>query len=55
MLVISKTLHQNRPEMIASLQVKTTNSFDVGSNTTLHYLEKILIPSECTQVIGIGG
>jgi len=55
LLVISKSLHQCRPEIAASLPHDVAIYADVGSNPTLQHLKKIPIPRGCTQIIGIGG
>ena len=55
LLVISKSLHQLRPQIFASLPEGSSIYYEVGSNPTLQHLKGIPIPSDCTQVIGIGG
>ena len=55
LLVISKSLNQCRPEIAASLPEGSSIYYEVGSNPTLQHLKGIPIPSDCTQVIGIGG
>ena len=55
LLVISKSLHQLRPQIFASLPEGSSIYYEVGSNPTLQHLKEIPIPSDCTQVIGIGG
>lgn len=54
-LVISQSLHNKRPEIAATIPGAVEIFSEVGSNPTLQQLEKIHIPSSCTQVIGIGG
>lgn len=54
-LIISKSLHQLRPQIFASLPEGSSIYYEVGSNPTLQHLKKIPIPSDCTQVIGVGG
>jgi hypothetical protein len=55
LLIISETLHQQRPEIAASLAIDVSIYDKIGSNPTLQHLKEIPIPPDCTQVIGIGG
>ena len=55
LLVISKSLHQRRPDIAASLEEGASIYDDVGTNPSLQQLMEVPISLDCTQVIGIGG